>query len=368
MAISAVKWSSFLGPYSPVPHDMIFKVTESRSEPERKMHIHVNAHKFVLAAVSTEFKKLFYPEAHDIEPFYQSGKTEIEVTSSTVEAVQAMLQFVYDGEPQFPVDDAKQLTHTFHSLNLAHQYKIQGLVDLLESNISSFRLSAGNVKEVAQCAAQFGHLSQTSGDLLFRCLNFSYNQSTLTTLLAIGKQCYKPSLVAGALTRLRCRVSDQNLWSMARLGEWEDCFSGEQEVIQASKELQKRCVERLTDLMKYPKKFARITAGLSTEDDQTYRKLMLLLDELFCENCSSVSCQDGKAVDDDVKEGTKVKLATGEKGEVAGIRQLVKKVKLELNVTEDDASAPDTACIKIRFGDGTIKLNDSSSEVYFDCS
>ena len=118
----------------------------------------------------------------------------------------------------------------------------------------------------------------------------SYNQSTLSTLVALGKQCYNPKLVAGALGRLRCQMTEQNLWSMARLGECDDMFCKEQDVVQACRDLQKRCVKELAGLMRYPKKFSRCTTKLSPEDDQTYRKMMELLEELFCENCRNVDC------------------------------------------------------------------------------
>ena len=120
----------------------------------------------------------------DVKPSSQSVESVIELTSSTAESVQALLQFLYD---------IKQLSHIWHTLNLANQYKIRGLIDLLQSYISSFPLTPANVKEVAQCA---GHLTQP-GDLLTRCMNLSYNQFTLITLVALGKQCYNRPLVAG---------------------------------------------------------------------------------------------------------------------------------------------------------------------------
>ena len=73
-------------------------------------------------------------------------------------------------------------------------------------------------------------------------------------------------------------MTEQNLWSMARLGECDDMFCKEQDVVQACIDLQKRCVKELAGLMRYPKKFSRCTTKLSPEDDQTYRKMMELLD------------------------------------------------------------------------------------------
>ena len=125
-------------------------------------------------------------------------------------------------------------------------------------------------------------------------------------------------------------MTEQNLWSMARLGECDDMFCKEQDVVQACIDLQKRCVKELAGLMRYPKKFSRCTTKLSPEDDQTYRKMMELLEELFCENCRNVDCQDGNTIDDEVMEGTKVKLADGSKGKVVAVGEFVKKIKLEI--------------------------------------
>ena len=123
-------------------------------------------------------------------------------------------------------------------------------------------------------------------------------------------------------------MTEQNLWSMARLGECDDMFCKEQGVVQACRDLQKRCVKELAGLMRYPKKFSRCTTKLSPEDDQTYRKMMELLEELFCENCRNVDCQDGNTIDDEVMEGTKVKLADGSKGKVVAVGEFVKKIKV----------------------------------------
>ena len=60
---------------------------------------------------------------------------------------------------------------------------------------------------------------------------------------------------------------------MARLGECEGMFSGEQEVVQACKELQKRCVKELAELMRHPKKYSRSITNLSPEDEQTLKKM-----------------------------------------------------------------------------------------------
>ena len=363
--IVAVNWSDFLGPDPPIAHDVTFIVNEEKCK--------ISANKFVLAAVSPVLREVLYQDTSfdDNEQLKHDTKTEITISHTTVDAVKAMLQYVYASDPLFSVESIEHLHHIFHTLTLAHKYEILGLVDTLQSKLSSSPLTPSNVKEVAHCAAKFG---QHGMDLLSRCLNLSYNQSILTTLVDLGKQTNNHGLVAGALARLKCRVTEENLWSMERLADLKDFSSnkGEEEVFQASRDLLARCVEKLADLMRFRKKFARITSSLSKEDDQSYRNLMRLLDELFCENCKSANCQGGKNVDEEVERGTKVKLSSDEKGEVVGVGSFVKKIKLEDKesaCSSSDTSPPekDVSFLTIRLcccSDAVYPLTD----IFYDCT
>jgi len=397
MAMANAEWSTFLGADSPIPHDVVLKSSL----------FCLKAHKFVLAAVSSEFRQMLYPVTGSDhadntelcqgfgehpnnngenkkdwvsliygetgEKLHHDKKTDIrtvlELPNTSAEAVQAMLQFIYGGQNKFPVQDLHQLPLLLSTMKLAQLYKIQGLQDLLESTIASFPLSTSNVKDVIQVAADYADLCMSPTSLLMRCLNLSYNQTTLITLVGVGKQINNAGLVAGALTRLRCRVNDHNLWHLARLGDIDDFGSDDQDVVKAARELQTRCLERLADLMRFPKKFARVTAELDIEDNQTYKKLMRLMDELFCENCESVICKNGKVVEEEVKQGTKVIMGNGDKGEIIGTQESRKKMKLE-GIGNNGAS-PDSIKVEqrllLKINDGT-RLCDSDSEVFYDCS
>jgi len=414
MAMANVDWSAFLGPDSPIPHDVVLKTSE----------FSLQAHKFVLAAVSSEFRRILYPVTGSCQPhttelqkgtrdhpnndnnsylshrwlrltnncenkedwvsliFGETGdklnheKKAVGISlpsTSSAEAVQAMLNFIYGGQNQFPVQDPQQLPLLFNTMKLAQLFKIQGLQDLLESNIESFPLSTSNVKDVIQVASNFGDLCLSPTSLLMRCLNLSYNQTTLASLVDVGKMSNNAGLVAGALTRLRCRVSDQNLWNLARLGDAEYLGSDDLNVVKAARELQTRCLERLADLMRFPKRFARITAELNIEDNQTYKKLMRLLDELFCENCESVSCKNGEVVEAEVKQGTKVKMGNGDEGEIIGTEEPRKKIKIEGTSNSSGGGSPVSVKVegrlflKIKLNDGTL-ICDSDSEVFYNCS
>ena len=139
----------------------------------------------------------------------------------------------------------------------------------------------------------------------------------------------------------------------------------------AARKLQTRCLERLADLMRFPKKFARITAELDVEDNQTYKKLMRLMDELFCENCESVSCKNGKVIEEEVKQGTKVKMGNEGKGEIIGTQEYRKKIKLEgissVGESHDTVKVEERLFLKIKLNDGTL-ICASYSEVFYDCS
>jgi len=355
--ISTVNWSVYLGTNAPIAHDVTFIVYEN--ENSRK----ISANKFILAAVSPVFREIFY----------RDNLTDVTLSNTTVNAVQAILEYVYACDPLFPVENIEHLDHILNTLTLAYKYEVQGLVDILQFKLSSFPLSPANVKEVAKSAAKFGRHGK---DILSRCLHLSYNQSTLTTLVDLGKQTNNPGLVAGALSRLRCRVTEQNLWSMERLADLKDLFDGENEVFQASRDLLARCVEKLADLMIYRKKFVRITSDLSKEDELSYKSLMRLLDERFCENCKSASCKDGESVDDDVEKGTKVKLSSGQKGIVKGSVYNGKKIKSENK--ELVCTSPGTSAAPVLEDDyfTTIKLgilvdnvlvHPHLNEVFFDC-
>jgi len=403
MAIADVDWLTFLGPGSPVPHDVVLQSAQCS----------LKAHKFVLAAVSPEFRRILYPvsgSGHpDITQIQEGsgdpsinnsenkedwasplfgeicqqidhektaeGMTVITLPNTTsAEAVQTMLKFVYGGLVKFPVQDLQQLPLLFSTVKLALLFKLPGLRDMIESNIESFPLTTSNVKDVIQVASGYADVCMSPTSLLMRCLNLSYNQTTLASLVVVGKNSNNTGLVSGALARLRCRVSDQNLWNLARLGDVGYLGSDDLNVVKAARELQTRCLERLADLMRFPKKFARVTAELNNEDNQTYRALMRLLDELFCENCCSVTCKNGDVVEEEVKEGTRVKMCKGDKGEIIGTQESRKKIKIEETVSSgcggvspDSVDIEERPILKIKLNDGTL-ICDSDIEVFFDCS
>ena len=222
----------------------------------------------------------------------------------------------------------------------------------------------GNVQAVIDATSYYANLCQSPSSLLFRCLNLSYNQTVLRALVQVGRESSNTLLVSGALTRLKCRVSEQNLWSLARLTE--EFVQDAPEIMEAAEALRVRCLEKVTELMKFPKKFARVTAELNAEDESSYKKLLKLLDKMYCENCESVNCKNGELVDDDVKEGANVKLNEEEIGKF-GKKESRKRIKLEVQ-SEEGSSAENAAeeklLFRIHLHDGSVKLCD---QVYYDC-
>ena len=113
-------------------------------------------------------------------------------------------------------------------------------------------------------------------------------------------------------------------------------------------ELQLWCVERLEALMKFPKKFVRLTSVFTEDDDSTYKKLMRIIDEVFWENCRSVSCKNGPNIDDEVKEGARVRSIEEGKSQVTshvvGVG-FVKKAKHEAE--ENDNFQTDAFCVAV---------------------
>ena len=118
-------------------------------------------------------------------------------------------------------------------------------------------------------------------------------------------------------------------------------FSDNPEVIEASRALQQRCVERLEVLMKFPKK--------------------------FCENCQSVTCQNGLVIDDEVRKGARVRSSDKGKrkvtGEVVGVG-FGKRAKLECG---ENGNHFQTDAFCVRMSDGTVEYCNSSSGWMYDC-
>ena len=125
-------------------------------------------------------------------------------------------------------------------------------------------------------------------------------------------------------------------------------------------------LQRLEVLMKFPKKFARLTS-LTVDDNYTYRKLLKLLHALFCENCQSVTSQNGLVIVEEVKKGARVR--SNDKGKKKVIGEVVgvgfKRAKLEECVENENNFQTDAFCV--RKGYGSIEYCNSSSGWMYDC-
>ena len=126
-------------------------------------------------------------------------------------------------------------------------------------------------------------------------------------------------------------------------------------------------LQRLEVLMKFPKKFARLTSSLTVDDNYTYRKLLKLLHALFCENCQSVTSQNGLVIVEEVKKGARVR--SNDKGKKKVIGEVVgvgfKRAKLEECVENENNFQTDAFCV--RKGYGSIEYCNSSSGWMYDC-
>jgi len=149
-----------------IPYDVTFKIVgnsnSSVDKPESEIDVddkEIMAHKFILAACSPVFKKMFYgvlKETSDIIP----------VKHTTADAFSRLIDYIYQ------VDiccEGMTILETFDLVNLAERYDVPEFMDELIEQMKLVPITMKNIMEVAKAATEFSHFEAASSALLLNC-------------------------------------------------------------------------------------------------------------------------------------------------------------------------------------------------------
>jgi len=135
------KLSQCLSPTSTIPADVRFLFNEE----EKSVKIEIKAHKFVLALASDVFGREFYGSMKE-------GQDDVDIVDASPEVFQAMIDFVYNKQPDLNKYDLRFLSLLYY---LGDKYNIVDLRDKIIVTISSKQeITNENVIEVALLAEE----------------------------------------------------------------------------------------------------------------------------------------------------------------------------------------------------------------------
>ena len=137
MSLAETDLRGFLSPESDLSPDVVFLVQgEDDENGGQRCSKRIGAHRFVLAAVSPVFRRMFFgplPETAEV----------VEVKDTTPEAFDAMIKFTYNplSEGTFNLDQINCPQRLFELLSLANKYQVLKL-----HMMTSFGLETGHNK------------------------------------------------------------------------------------------------------------------------------------------------------------------------------------------------------------------------------
>ena len=168
MAVYKVNWSDMRQIDSPVPTDVVFKVTEetitNRSVDKKQREF--LAHKQILSAVSDIFSLLFSGRMKEEKKIF-------EITNTTVKAFEMFLDFIYSDN----IDHNASINTLLEILNLSEKYKVMNVKMMVTQLISDININEDNFMEIANIARNYSNTSGfkiISENLMKRCSNFMY--------------------------------------------------------------------------------------------------------------------------------------------------------------------------------------------------
>jgi len=178
--IYTIDWIKFLGQDSEVPPDVTFCVIQSSGT------FKVRAHKLVLAAVSSVFRKMFFGDQK-----FTKEEDEIEITDSECFAFQKMINYIYS--KSYSILMYSDIRDSFETLKVGDKYDLTDLVVLSRRAIESFVITSRNVGKVLRVIEAYKTLEgfdTICNDLNIRCRKFvDDNMKTaqdVFNLLAVG--------------------------------------------------------------------------------------------------------------------------------------------------------------------------------------
>ena len=162
----------FLSPQSELPPDVFFRV---EGEDDKSGGQTIGAHRFVLAAVSPVFRRMFFG------PMPETAKV-VEVKETTFEAFDVMIKYTYNplGESPFNLDEIGCPQKLFELLTLANKYQLTKLTTMASEALESLAITRENMIYSAMVAKNFkGTLfKDVSIKLSMKCLKFLFDTTS----------------------------------------------------------------------------------------------------------------------------------------------------------------------------------------------
>ena len=166
MSLAETDLRVFLLPESELPPDVFFRV---QGEGDKSGGQTFGAHRFVLAAVSPVFRRMFFG------PMQETAEV-LEVKATTFEAFNTMVKYIYNppsGDP-FNLDQRGCPQKLFELLALANRYQMDKLTQMASEALESLAITRENMIFSAMVANQYkGTLfADLSSKLSMKCLKF----------------------------------------------------------------------------------------------------------------------------------------------------------------------------------------------------
>ena len=173
MSILETDFCVFLSPNSDLPPDLFFLIQGEEKESGRQIKT-IGAHRFVLAAVSPVFRRMFFG------PMRETAEM-VEVKETTSEAFEAMIKYIYNppGGETFDLDQIGCPQKLFELLTLANKYQIMSLATLTSDALGSLALTRENMIFTATVARNYKEaFDDVSTKVLVRCLKFLFDTTS----------------------------------------------------------------------------------------------------------------------------------------------------------------------------------------------
>jgi len=172
MAIDQTNWSQFLKPDSELAPDITFHILEEQpggaegDDSECKTS-KVQAHKFLLAGVSSVFRKQFFGPLKTTED-------TVDIKDTTIEAFTTMISFIYQpsDSDSFSLSTITCPQELCELLNLAERYEMLTMGALVRSILESHPITSENMIFTATVAKNFAVFENVSKMLLAKCGQF----------------------------------------------------------------------------------------------------------------------------------------------------------------------------------------------------
>jgi len=151
--------------WSDIPCDVTFEIAEedsSLAEEGRSVKREIKAHKYILAAGSSVFTRMFYGPMKET-------KNVIEVKETTFEAFNKMIEYIYHVDIECSEISLQEL---YDIVNLSLLYDLPKLTEELKTQMENIPLSMDNLMEVASTASEFSQFEIVSDALLMSCAKF----------------------------------------------------------------------------------------------------------------------------------------------------------------------------------------------------